>query len=154
MIGPAGLCRCFGSKSGRRSSKSIQSGKRFAPAVVLLLGVGCAPAPPTSGAAPSSRPPAAFTKPLSFAILEDYDKNTPLAEVARDFALFKELGAPVWRGSFGWDDYEPERGHYDFDWLKAFARLADSMGISLRPYIGYTPAWAAHGGKDDHAWND
>jgi hypothetical protein len=28
------------------------------------------------------------------------------------------------------------------------------MGISLRPYLGYTPAWAAKGGKDDHAWND
>ena len=28
------------------------------------------------------------------------------------------------------------------------------MGISLRPYLGYTPAWAARGGKDDHAWND
>ncbi len=154
MICPAGLCQCFGSKSGRRSTKSIQSGKRFAPAAVLLLLIGCSPAPPPSGAAPSPRPPAAFTKPLSFAILEDYDKNTPLAEVARDFSLFKELGVPVWRGSFGWDDYEPERGKYDFTWLRAFARLADSMGISLRPYIGYTPAWAARGGKDEHAWND
>jgi polysaccharide biosynthesis protein PslG len=28
------------------------------------------------------------------------------------------------------------------------------MGISLRPYLGYTPAWAARGGNDEHAWND
>jgi len=28
------------------------------------------------------------------------------------------------------------------------------MGISLRPYLGYTPEWAARGGKDGHAWND
>lgn len=98
--------------------------------------------------------PASFTKPISFAILEDYDKGDPLAEVARDFALFKELGVTVWRGSFGWDDYEPERGRFDFDWLKQFAALADSSGIWLRPYLGYTPAWAARGGADDQAWND
>jgi hypothetical protein len=95
-----------------------------------------------------------FTKPISFAILEDYEKGDPLSEVARDFALFKELGVTVWRGSFGWDDYEPERGHYDFDWLESFVALADSAGISLRPYLGYTPDWAARGGKDDQPWND
>ena len=95
-----------------------------------------------------------FTKPISFAILEDYDKGDALAEVAQDFALFKELGVTVWRGSIGWDDYEPERGRFDFRWLKQFAALADSSGITLRPYLGYTPAWAAGGGKDDQVWND
>ena len=44
------------------------------------------------------------TKPISFAILEDYDKGADLGKVARDFARFRELGVPVWRGSFGWDD--------------------------------------------------
>jgi hypothetical protein len=87
-------------------------------------------------------------------VLEDYDKGADLAEVARDFALFRELGVPAWRGSFGWDDYEPERGRYDFTWLRRFAALADSMGITLRPYLGYTPAWAARGGRDGQAWND
>jgi polysaccharide biosynthesis protein PslG len=28
------------------------------------------------------------------------------------------------------------------------------MGIELRPYLGYTPAWAARGGEDEHGWND
>jgi polysaccharide biosynthesis protein PslG len=95
-----------------------------------------------------------FTKPVSFAILEDYDKGFDLSVVARDFALFRELGIPVWRGSFGWDDYEPEAGEMDLAWLEKFVGLADTMGISLRPYLGYTPAWAARPGKDDHAWND
>jgi hypothetical protein len=94
------------------------------------------------------------TKPIAFAILEDYDKDTKLADVARDFRLFRELGVSTWRGSFGWDDYEPEPGRYDFEWLGRFAALADSMGITLRPYVGYTPAWAARGGRDDQAWND
>jgi hypothetical protein len=98
--------------------------------------------------------PGVFTKPISFAILEDYDKGHDLGEIARDFALFRELGIPVWRGSFGWDDYEPEPGRYDFDWLDRFVALADSMGIGLRPYLGYTPKWAGRPGKDEHAWND
>ena len=104
------------------------------------------------GAQPSGG--SSFTKPISFAILEDYDKGDSLSEVAKDFALFKELGVPVWRGSFGWDDYEPEPGQFDFGWLRQFAALADSTGISLRPYLGYTPQWAGRPGKDDQAWND
>jgi polysaccharide biosynthesis protein PslG len=104
---------------------------------------------------PSVSPPLRpFSKAISFAILEDYDKGTPLRKVAADFALFKELGVPVWRGSFGWDDYEPARGHWDLAWLDRFATLADTMGISLRPYLGYTPEWAARGGSDENVWND
>lgn len=107
---------------------------------------------PLLACAPARTPP--VTKPISFAVLEDYDKGADLAEVARDFTLFLELGVPAWRGSFGWDDYEPARDSYDFDWLRRFAALADSMGIALRPYVAYTPAWAARGGRDDQAWND
>src|SRR5918994_593241 len=95
-----------------------------------------------------------FTKPISFAILEDYDKGHDLRQIARDFELFRELGVPVWRGSFGWDDYEPRPGRFHFGWLEQFVRLADSMEISLRPYLAYTPDWAARRGRDEHAWND
>jgi hypothetical protein len=128
---------------------------------VVLLGISCALGPGTGCRGPGSQSPTpstpasrSFTKPISFAILEDYDKGTPLAVVARDFARFKELGVTTWRGSFGWDDYEPEPGQFDFTWLRQFARLADSSGISLRPYLGYTPAWAGRPGQDDQAWND
>jgi len=87
-------------------------------------------------------------------VLEDYDKGTDLGEVARDFALIRELGASGWRGSFGWDDYEPAPGRYDFAWLARFAELAREHGLRLRPYLGYTPGWAAGGGSaDDLAWN-
>ena len=79
-----------------------------------------------------------FEKPVSFSILEDYDKGEDLAEVARDFELMRRLGIRTWRGSFGWDDYEPQRGRLDLDWLHRFAELAARRGITLRPYIGYT----------------
>jgi hypothetical protein len=87
-------------------------------------------------------------------MLEDYDKNHDLGQVARDFQLFRELGIRTWRGSFGWDDYEPKPGQYDFAWLERFVALADSMGIALRPYLAYTPDWASRPGKDEHVWND
>jgi hypothetical protein len=119
--------------------------------------------PAASASATGSRPahaagsvrPTSFDKRVSFSILEDYDKGEDLAQVARDFALMKELGVTTWRGSFGWDDYEPSRGSYDFAWLHKFAELAQREGIELRPYVGYTPPWAARaGGVDSAAWND
>jgi hypothetical protein len=130
-------------------------GKALRPAAAVcailtaLLSSACGS--PSPAPIPQQR---AFTKPVSFAILEDYDKGHDLGQVARDFALFRELGVPVWRGSFGWDDYEPEAGQFDLKWLTRFVRIADSMGITLRPYLGYTPAWAARDGEDEHAWND
>ena len=98
---------------------------------------------------------AQVTKPVSFAILEDYDKGHDLNDVALDFQLLNELGIDEMRCSFGWDDYEPARGHYDFTWLKQFVALADQYGIKLRPYVGYTAPWAGHHGGDDRIyWND
>ncbi len=96
---------------------------------------GCIGGSSTSVVPPQS-PAGTVTKPVSFAILEDYDKGQDLRQVARDFSRFRELGIVQWRGSFGWDDYEPSPGRYDFDWLEKFVALADSMGISLRPYLG------------------
>jgi hypothetical protein len=124
---------------------------------VLLVSLlaACRVEPPREASpAIDARAAGSFTKAISFAILEDYDKGDDLGEIARDFAAFRELGATVWRGSFGWDDYEPARGRFDFNWLKRFVALADSAGITLRPYLGYTPAWAGRRGTDDQAWND
>jgi polysaccharide biosynthesis protein PslG len=123
--------------------------------ILCIAAITCRrPAPAQDRLNAESTASSSFTKPISFAILEDYDKGESLSEVAKDFAMFKELGVTVWRGSFGWDDYEPRPGQFDFVWLRQFAALADSAGISLRPYLGYTPRWAGRPGKDDQAWND
>jgi sugar phosphate isomerase/epimerase len=106
-------------------------------------------------ALPFGRSDSSGAKAVAFAILEDYDKGADLEEVARDFALMKELGIDVLRCSLGWDDYEPAPDQYDFVWLKEFVKLAARHGIKLRPYIGYTPQWAAsRGGADGMAWNN
>jgi hypothetical protein len=95
-----------------------------------------------------------FTKPVSFSVLQDYPKGEAIKEVAKDFKLMKELGVSTWRGSFSWIDYEPERGEFDYAWLHRFVALAAQQGITLRPYLGYTPSWAAKGGSDEQDWND
>jgi polysaccharide biosynthesis protein PslG len=129
-------------------------------AIAASVAAGCArpapvPRPTPAGAEPATGASGPFTKRLSFAVLEDYDKGEDLRDVARDFELMKELGVRTWRGSFGWDDYEAARGKYDFAWLHQFADLAAQHGIALRPYLGYTPEWAGAGRKADSAvWND
>jgi polysaccharide biosynthesis protein PslG len=99
--------------------------------------------------------PAAPSRRIEFVVLEDYDKGADLAEVELDFRRFRELGATGWRGSFGWDDYEPVPGRYEFGWLQRFAELSRRYGLTLRPYLGYTPRWAAMGrNADGQDWND
>lgn len=122
---------------------------------IAVCATACGPpraAPPLPSV--TTTQPVTF-KPVSFAILQDYDKGTSLDSVARDFALIRTLGADTWRGSFGWDDYEPARDSFDFAWLHRFADTGGRAGITLRPYIDYTPAWAANGGSGDRRdWND
>lgn len=119
--------------------------------VTVLAGVPAREAQRTDAASP--RMPR-VTKPVSFSLLEDYDKGEPLERVADDFARMRELGITTWRGSFGWDDYEPRRGALDLAWLERFVALAEREHVTLRPYLAYTPDWAAAGGRDEHAWND
>lgn len=95
-----------------------------------------------------------FGKKISFSVLQDYPKGENLDDVRKDFRLIKELGVTTWRGSFSWIDYEPRAGKFDFTWLRRFLDLAAREGITLRPYLGYTPAWAARGGNDKEVWND
>lgn len=113
------------------------------------------PAAAAKGGPGGGDPPPSVTKPVSFAILEDYDKGQDLNDIALDFQMMNDLGVDVLRCSFGWDDYEPAQGQYDFAWLEQFVALADQYGIQLRPYLGYTAPWAANGGSGDGTyWND
>ncbi len=106
-------------------------------AILLLSGVlvvGCVPAATQPGTPEPVLPPGA--KRVSFAVLEDYEKGDDLDDIGLDFALMNELEIDTMRTSFGWDNFEPVRGQYDFAWLEEFVALADQYGITLRPYIG------------------
>lgn len=129
-----------------------RSTRVIAPILVLLVLLPLACTAPSPSLRQVQTP---VGKPVSFAILEDYDKGDDLAAIARDFALLQELDIDTLRCSFGWDDYEPEPGVYDFAWLRQFVALADQYGIRLRPYLAYTPEWAGAAGTDDGiVWNN
>ncbi len=117
-----------------------------APALLLLTLAlaACAPGPAPATPSPMRR--------IEFALLEDYDKGDDLGRVRADFEVMKDLGIRTWRGSFGWDDYEPKPGVYDLDWLRQFVALAEREGIRLRPYLGYTPDWAAAARTSPYCW--
>ena len=87
---------------------------------LVLLGTlvisTCAPVITPQAEPAASAPPG--SKKVSFALLEDYEKGDDLDEVALDFALMNELEIDTMRTSFGWDNFEPARGQYDFAWLK------------------------------------
>ena len=122
----------------------------------LVLACCCAwSACSTGSGARAQAEPLAATKRVSFSVLEDYDKGESLSEVAKDFELLRQLEVHTWRGSLGWDDYQPAPDTLDLEWLHRFAELAARYGITLRPYLGYTPDWAAAGrSADGHLWND
>ncbi|HEX4667544.1 MAG TPA: cellulase family glycosylhydrolase [Chthoniobacterales bacterium] len=120
----------------------------------LLIFLTLCSAPLARATQPAAPPASHVTKPVSFAILEDYDKGDNLNDVALDFQLLNQLGINQMRCSFGWDDYEPQRGKYDFVWLKQFVALAAQYGIQLRPYLAYTAPWAGVHGSDGLYWND
>src|SRR4051794_15962943 len=122
--------------------------------IVLTLGSSLPAGAAVSSLRPTPPPPS-VTKNVSFAVLEDYDKGQDLNDIALDFQLMNELGIDTLRCSFGWDDYEPVRGQYDFAWLEQFVALAAQYGIKIRPYIAYTAPWAGTGGSADGMyWND
>lgn len=127
---------------------------RLSLAIALASLVACAPSSsPSSSGGGNPAPATAFSKHVSFAIVADYGNGDSLEAVARDFARFRELGVRTWRGSIAWDEHEPERGRYDLAWLHAFAERARAEGITLRPGIGSTPAWATVPGRGDgEAW--
>ena len=133
--------------------KSMISGR---PLFLIVLGAlavgGCTPAR-TPQVEPTNDP-SLVTKNVSFAVLEDYEKGDDLDDIALDFALLNELEIDTMRTSFGWDNFEPTRGQYDFAWLEEFVSLADQYGIKLRPYIGYTPDWAGAPDSDGIVWNN
>jgi hypothetical protein len=118
----------------------------------ILLVVGCTPAISRQPAPEPELP--AGAKRVSFALLEDYEKGDDLDDIAKDFALMNELEIDTMRTSFGWDNFEPARGQYDFAWLEDFVSLAEEYGIKLRPYIGYTPEWAGATDSDGIVWNN
>lgn len=88
-------------------------------------------------------------------LCEDYPEETTTREIyVRDFELLRRAGIDLLRISFGWDGIEAEADD-EYDWLfwDDFVETAvDDYGITLIPYVMYTPRWASREKGDDVFW--
>lgn len=85
------------------------------------------------------------------ALCEDYpEESRSLDGARRDFELMAKAGIRTLRISIGWDGVEPEEDRYDFSFWDAFIDMAvNEFGLTLIPYVAYTPDWNSDGGPTD-----
>lgn len=89
-------------------------------------------------------------------LCEDYPEETTTMEIIKnDFEFLKKHDVKFMRISFGWDAIESEEGKYNWLFWDEFVRMAvDDYGITLLPYICYTPQWISEGSNDTmYFWN-
>lgn len=97
---------------------------------------------------------AAQTSPDGFydqpvALCDDYpEESTTLEKIRGDFAIMREAGVHMLRFGVGWDEIETSPGHYDFSLWDQILAEAEKAGITLLPYVCYTPEWATPTKKD------
>jgi hypothetical protein len=91
------------------------------------------------------RPLPAPQHTLTLGLCEDYPEESRSLQGARaDLQAAHEAGARVLRIAFGWDAMEPERGKFDWSFWDEYVKAAtEDYGLTLIPYICYTPKWAA-----------
>lgn len=83
------------------------------------------------------------------AICDDYpEESTTPAKIRRDFETMKALGVKQLRFAFGWDSIEVEPGTYDWGFWDDLVKLSKAYGITLIPYVCYSPEWSNDGGGD------
>ncbi len=100
------------------------------------------------------RPEGATYYHTPLGLCEDYPEETTTAAVyTNDFELLEETGIDLLRISFGWDGIEAEEDTYDWLFWDDFVETAvDEYGITLIPYVMYTPKWAATNQDESYYW--
>jgi hypothetical protein len=89
------------------------------------------------------RPANAVFHHTPLGLCEDYpEESTTLDLMRKDLELLQRTGVRMLRISFGWDGIETEKDQYDWLFWDDFVKMAvDEYGITLIPYICYTPLW-------------
>lgn len=116
-------------------------------AILSLCATGCAS--PTSTRAPT--PERSELRRVPLGLCEDYpEESRSLAAARRDLELLRAAGLRVLRVSLGWDAIEPEKDRYDLTFWDAFVDMAvREFGVTLVPYVAYTPRWNSDGSPED-----
>lgn len=92
---------------------------------------------------------------VAIGLCEDYPEETTTMDIIRnDLELLQRMGIDLLRISFGWDAIEAEKDRYDWLFWDDYVNMAvDEYGITLVPYICYTPLWNSRG-DTLWFWND
>jgi hypothetical protein len=100
------------------------------------------------------RPHGAEYYHVPIGLCEDYpEETTTPALIKNDMESLKLSGIHLLRISFGWDGIESTKGKYDWLFWDEYVRMAvDDYGITLIPYICYTPRWNSTGDTTNY-WN-
>ncbi|MBI4429861.1 MAG: cellulase family glycosylhydrolase, partial [Ignavibacteriales bacterium] len=87
-------------------------------------------------------------------LCEDYPEETTTLEIIRkDMELLKRSGIGLLRISFGWDAIEEQKDKYSWLFWDDYVKMAvEEYGITLIPYICYTPSWNSTGDSTNF-WN-
>jgi polysaccharide biosynthesis protein PslG len=90
---------------------------------------------------------------LNVGLCEDYPEwNTTHAKIDNDMEVLKKSGINILRIAFQWGAIESEKGKFDFLFWDYFVETAHKYGITLIPYICYTPRWNSTGDSTNY-WN-
>ena len=88
-----------------------------------------------------------------FAISCKKEETTTTELIHNDMEMLKRAGIRLLRISFGWDGIEEKPGVYNWLFWDEYVRQAvDDYGITLVPYICYTPRWNSTGDSTNY-WN-
>ncbi len=100
------------------------------------------------------RPPGAVYHHVPIGLCEDYPEESTTKEIIRgDMEVLKRTGVHLLRIAFGWDGIQPQKGAYDWLFWDDYVKTAvDEYGITLIPYICYTPRWNSTGDTTNY-WN-
>lgn len=87
-------------------------------------------------------------------LCEDYPEETTTAAIYNaDFDLLDRAGIDLLRISFGWDGIETAEDRYDWGFWDDYVETAvDEHGITLIPYLMYTPKWNATNQDEAFYW--
>ena len=94
---------------------------------------------------------------MPLGLCEDWPEETTTREIyVNDFKLLQRSGIKYLRISFGWDAIEYEKDKYDWLFWDDFVKTGvEEYGITMVPYICYTPAWNSPESADSfYYWNN
>jgi hypothetical protein len=77
-------------------------------------------------------------------LCEDYPEETTTTEkIRQDYETLRQVGAQVFRFGIGWDAIHEGPERYDWRHWDTLVDMAPQYGVTLIPYVAYTPRWLA-----------